>query len=149
MAEGNAAKTKTRMKSALRKGAKGPIKVFNHELVVTVKARATYKRKKNQVRHNVYAAISNILKLIRDNLMEGKVGIAILGKEGRRSTKPPIRTPANFPKTTMAFKRDYASLPNPCISKDGKRANSKNMKMCLVLGMDVKIAQVLKAEYEK
>ena len=105
------------MKSALRKGAKGPIKVFNHELVVTVKARATYKRKKNQVRHNVYAAISNILKLIRDNLMEGKVGIAILGKEGRRSTKSPIRTLADFSRISMAFKKIMQTYPTGLLSK--------------------------------
>ena len=139
-----ATKIKASTKSALRKGAKESVKVFKYELIVTVRTRISYKRGKSQVRHKVYAAISNSLKLIREDLLEGKGAVAILGKEGRKSTKPPIRTATDFPKTSIAFKRDYASLANPYVFIDGKKGNTKPVEMCLVPGMDVDVAQVLK-----
>ena len=43
----------------------------------------------------------------------------------------------------MDFKRDYASLSIPYAFKDGKRGNTKNVELCLVLGIGAEIAQVL------
>ena len=58
------------------------------------------------------------MKLIRDKLLRGNADVAFLGKEGKKSTKPPIRTLTDFPRIVMAFKRGYASLPNKFAFRD-------------------------------
>ena len=85
------------------------------------------------------------MHLIREEPLEEKVDVAILGRKGRKSTKPPIRALADFSKhTVMAFTRGYASVPNKFAFRDGTKGNAKNVEMRLVLGMDVEIALVLK-----
>ena len=49
-ANGGNTKTTTPMKSALRKGYKEMVKVFKHGLVVDIRVRVTYAKKKNEVR---------------------------------------------------------------------------------------------------
>ena len=73
---GESAKTTDPMKSVLKKGPKVAIKTYKHELVVTIRARVTYERKKNQVRKKFNAGLSDALKLIRDTLLEGKTDVA-------------------------------------------------------------------------
>ena len=127
------------MKSVLKKGPKVAIKTYKHELVVTIRARVTYKREKNQVRKRFNAGLSDALKLIRDTLLEGKSDVAFLGKEGRKSTKPAIRTLADFPGIAYAFKRDYAFIPSPFAFMDARKGTTKTVELCMVLGMDEEI----------
>ena len=77
---GGPTKASTPMKSALRKGKKETIKNYKHELVVMVRAKVTYERKKNQVRKKTNEALSAALMLMRDTLLEGKSDIVFLGK---------------------------------------------------------------------
>ena len=80
-------KTATPMKSALRKGPKESIKVFKHKLVADVRVRVNCTKKKNKVSKQVCNCLEGGLDFIRKTLLEGKMEVAFLGKEGRKSKK--------------------------------------------------------------
>ena len=76
-------KTGLPIKSALKKGPKEKIKAFKHDLVVDVRVKISYTRKKNEVRKQVCNCLGGSLNFIRETLLEGKLEVAFLGKEGR------------------------------------------------------------------
>ena len=85
------------MKSAPRKRPKETVKVFKHDLFVDIKVRVTYAKKKNEVRKQVIGCLGEGLYFVRETLLEGKLDVAFIGKEGKRSKKSPIRTTSDFP----------------------------------------------------
>ena len=133
--------TKSVLKSALKKGPKKPIKIYKYELVVTVKLRVSYERKKNQVRKKVYVSLNDAITLMK----EGGTDVAFLGKGGRKSTIPPIRTLTDFPTTAYALKQDYACVPNTFAFTDAKQGTSKVVELCMIIGMDEEIVPTLEA----
>ena len=72
------------MKSVLKKGPKEKIKVSKSELVVDVKVKVNYTRKKNEVRKQVCNCLGGILDFIWETLLEGKTEVTFLGKKGRQ-----------------------------------------------------------------
>ena len=56
-AGGSNTKTATPIKSALRKEPKETVKVFKHDLVVDIRGRASYAKKKNEVRKKVISCL--------------------------------------------------------------------------------------------
>ena len=76
-------KTATLMKFALRKGPKETVKIFKHDLVVNVRVRVNYTKKKNEVRKQVCNYLGGGLDFIRETLLEGTMEVAFLGKEGK------------------------------------------------------------------
>ena len=134
---------KSALKTSLKKKPKTAIKTYKCELVVTVRARVSYERKKNQVRKKLYESLSNALTLMRDTLLEGKTDVAFLGKEGKQSTIPAIRTLADFPGTAFAFKRDYACISNQFAFTDARQGTSKVVELCMTMGMDEEIGPML------
>ena len=133
--------TKSVLKNALKKGPKKSVKVYKYELVVTVKTRVTYVRKKNEVRKKVYVSLNEALTLMR----EGGTDVAFLGKDGRKSTIPPIRKLSDFPTTAYALKENYAFVPNKFAFTDAKLGTSKVVELCMIIGMDKEIVPTLEA----
>ena len=76
-------KTGLPIKSALKKGPREKIKAFKYNLVVDVRVKISYTRKKNEVRKQVCNCLGGSLNFIRETLLEGKLEVAFLGKEGR------------------------------------------------------------------
>ena len=69
--------------------------------------------------------------------------MAFLGKEMRKSEKPPIRMTADFLSSAYELTKGYNCVPNPLAFFDGRRDNSKQVDICMVLGMDKEIAPLL------
>ena len=107
-------KTTKSVKSALKKDPKETIKTYKYELIVDVRVRLQYTRKKNEVRKQVYACLGEGLKFTRNTLLEGKTDVTVLGKEGRKSEKEaPIRTTADLPPSAFELTKWYACVSNP------------------------------------
>ena len=128
-------KSVTSLKSALKKGLKEKIKVFKHELIVDVRVKISYTRKKNEVRKQVCNCLGGTLDFIWETLLEGKSEVAFLGKEGRKSKMNPIKTTADFPTTAFVLTQKYAFVSSPFAFSDGRQGNTKTVDMCMVLGM--------------
>ena len=125
--------------SALKRGSREKIKTFKHEMVVDVKVKISYTRQKCEVRKQVCNCLGGTLDFIRETLLEGKLDVAFLGKEGKKSEANPIKTTADFPSTACAFTKKYVALSNEYAFSDGRQGNIKTVDMCMVLGMDVEI----------
>ena len=100
----------TPMKSALRKGPKETVKVPKHDLVVDARIRVNYTKKKNKVCKQVVNCLGGDLDFIRETLLEGKLEVAFISKEGREPKKPPTRTTSDFPSTAYVLTKDYICL---------------------------------------
>ena len=90
-------KTVTPMKSALKKGPKETIKVFKCELVVDVKVKVNYTRKKSKVRKQVCNCLEGTLDFIQEMLLEGKSEVAFLGKKEGNPKRTPSKRQRPFP----------------------------------------------------
>ena len=102
-----------------------------------------YTGKKNEIRKQVYVCLGEGLNFIRDTLLERKEDMTFLGKEGRKSEKPPIRTTSDFPLSAYKLTKGYACGSNPYAFFDGHRGNSKQVDICMVLGTGKEIAPLL------
>ena len=129
--------------SALRRGPREKIKTFKHELVVHMKIKTSYKRKKNKVRKQVYNCLGGTSEFIWETLLEGKSEVSFLGKEGRKSKTKPIRTTADFPTTAFALTQKYAFVFNKFAFSEGRQGNTKTVDMCMIRGMDEEIEPML------
>ena len=69
--------------------------------------------------------------------------MVFLSKEGRKSEKSPIRTTADFPSSVFELTKWYACVSNPCAFFHRRRGNTKQVKVCMMLGMDKEIAPLL------
>ena len=58
------------------------------------------------MRNALQKKVTNAMMLIRDKLSGGGVDVAILGKEGNKSTKKPIRVMSDFLTTYWEWNRD-------------------------------------------
>ena len=74
-----------------------------------MKVRVNY-TKKNNVRKEVVDYLGGRLDFTRETLLEGKLGVVFIGKEGMESKKTPIRTTSVFPSTTHVLTKDYICL---------------------------------------
>ena len=101
-------------------------------------------KKKNEVRKKVVNCLGGGLDFTRETLLEGKLEVAFIGKEGKGSKKTPIRTTPDFPSTEYALTKDYAFVSNPCAFNDG-RDTSKTVDLCMFMGMDVNIEPLWKS----
>ena len=94
------------------------------------------------MRKKVVNCLGGGLDFIRETLLEGKLEVAFIGKEGRGSKKPPIRATSDFPSTAYALTKDYAFVSIPYAFNDGWDT-SKTVDLCMVMGMDVEIEPLL------
>ena len=76
---------------------------------------------KNQIRKKLYAKLIDTLRLIREDLLEGESDVAFLGREGRKSTRPPIRTMEDFPRQPCFSKTAMPVFPTSTPLMVGKR----------------------------
>ena len=63
------ANSRKTVKSALKKGPKETIKIYKYELIVDVRIRVQYTRKKNKVRKQVYPCLGEGHNFIRNTLL--------------------------------------------------------------------------------
>ena len=82
------------------------------------------------------------LCFIRETFLKGKLESAFIGKEGKGSKKPPIRTISDFPSTAYALTKDYVFVSNSYAFNDG-RETSRIVDLGMVMGMDVEIEPLL------
>ena len=94
------------------------------------------------MRKQVVNCLGGDLDFIRETLLEGKLEVAFISKEGREPKKPPTRTTSDFPSTAYVLTKDYAFVSNPYAFNDGRNA-SKTVDLCMVMGMDVEIDPLL------
>ena len=83
------------------------------------------------------------MDFIRETLLEGKLEVAFLGKERRKSKMNPIKTTSDFPTTAFVLTQKYAFVSNPFAFSDGRQGNTKTVDMCIVLRMDEDIEPML------
>ena len=134
-------KTVTPMKSALRKGPKETVKVFKHDLVVDVRVRVNYTNKKNKVRKQVCNCLGEAWTSSGRRSWKARwKWFSSAKKEG--NPKNPIKTTSDFSSTAFVLTKDYAFVSNLYAFSDG-RNTSKTVDLCMVMGMDVEIEQLL------